>query len=89
MVGAIIMLVLRRFVLPASSMSRPIQRMRALESVTLSEATSAHLVEVDGKSYVVIESTRQAVVQAVQATPRAQARVGPPWLQRLYKVESR
>jgi flagellar biogenesis protein FliO len=87
------MLVLRRFVIAAPAAARPTQRLRMRESLSLSDETRVHLIEVDDRPYLVVESVRQAVLQptaplAVESA-RAPNRIGLSWMQRMYKAASR
>lgn len=90
MVGAAVVLVLRRFVVPTASAAVPTQRMRMLESLPLSDDTRVHLIEVDGRAYLVVESARHAVLQSaapLQAgdASRLPIRFGPAWAQRFWR----
>lgn len=64
LVGTVAMLILRRFVVPPSAAQRQ-ARLGVRESLTLSDGTSVHLIEVEGRAYLVVESVRHAVIQAV------------------------
>lgn len=52
--------------MPAASV---VQRLGLHESLTLSADTCVHLIEVDRRAYLVVESTRQAVLQPAAAQP--------------------
>lgn len=84
-VGAVMMIVLRRFVVPAT-VPPATRRLIARESMPLSNETRAHLIEVDGVRYLVVESTLNAVHALAlqsQATREMPARPQPAWLRRL------
>lgn len=88
-VGFVAVLLLKRFGLPVQAVAEEAaRRMNLRESLTLSEDTRVHLIEVDRKTYLVVESARQAVLQPseVAAVP---VRTMPAWAQRLYKSRSR
>jgi flagellar biogenesis protein FliO len=77
-VGLAAMLVLRRFVVPAAGGSGPTRRMSVRESLALSDETRAHLVEIDGKPYLIVESLRRTALEPLQvgvAEPRRSAGV--------------
>lgn len=83
-IGAASMLVLRRFVVPAAREKPGVRRMVARETLPLSAQTRVHLVEVDGSSYLILESTHNAALQSL-TTPRREAshttgRSQPTWL---------
>lgn len=91
--GVAAMLLLRRFVVPMQARSRDARRLSLLESLAVSDDTRLHLVEIDQQPYVVVESTRDAVLQAVPAATvhaqRAAAiRLAPRWLRGLGQVRS-
>jgi hypothetical protein len=85
-VGAAVMLVLRRFVLPVT-LPRGATRIVARETLALSEHTRVHLVEIDGSSHLILESTQNAVLQSLSVQVGAQVqspvRSRPAWLRRL------
>lgn len=91
-VGVAAMLVIRGLVAP-SQVKRPAQRLSARGSLSLSDKTCVHLIDVDGKDYLVIESAQQTVLQSVTTAPgdrsRSPVRFGSPWVRRLYGVEPR
>jgi flagellar biogenesis protein FliO len=62
--GVAAVLLLKRFVGPASAARWPGRRMSACESVALSDETRLHLLEIDGKAWLVVESSRHATVQS-------------------------
>jgi flagellar biogenesis protein FliO len=66
--GAAAVLLLKRFIGPVAAARRLGRRMSACESVALSDETRVHLLEVDGKAWLVVESSRHATVQSA-ATP--------------------
>jgi flagellar biogenesis protein FliO len=84
-VGAVMMIVLRRFVVP-TTVPTATRRLIARESMPLSNDTRAHLIEVDGVSYLVVESALNSVHALTlqsQATREMPARLQPAWLRRL------
>jgi flagellar biogenesis protein FliO len=90
--GAAAVLLLKRFVAPAGAPARPGRRMSACESVALSDETRVHLVEIDGKTWLVVESSRHATAQATATQvgeARATAPLAPPWVRRLYGAKLR
>jgi flagellar biogenesis protein FliO len=86
-VGAAAMIVLRRFVVPAASEKRGVQRMTICEMLPLSEHTQVHLIEVDGSSYLIVESTQNAALEPLLVTTREPSRrhvpLQPAWLRHL------
>lgn len=84
LVGTMAMLMLRRFVVPASAAQRQAQ-LGVRESLTLSDGTRVHLIEVEGRGYLVVESERHAVIQAVLPLAGEQSHSAaaprPRWLQ--------
>lgn len=84
--GAGVVLILRRCMVPDERRPTQAQRLSVLESRSLSEQTLVHMIEVDGASYLIVESTRQTALQAVpvRAAPAAQvpAKSGANWLGR-------
>jgi flagellar biogenesis protein FliO len=86
-IGVAAALVLKRFVLPAASETPKGQRLSLRESLSVSDDTRLHLLEVDGKTHLLIESGRQTVLQwaAQNETPRAPGPFVPRWAQRFYK----
>jgi hypothetical protein len=82
-VGAAAMLVLRRFLVPATSPPGA-SRVAVRETVALSDHTRVHLLEIDGSGYLVVESTRSASLQPTAARVREPAgwpgRSRPRWL---------
>lgn len=64
--GLVVVLLLKRVMnVPAAEGS--VQRLRNRESLTLSGHTRLHLVEVDGKPLLLIESDRATQLQALEA----------------------
>jgi len=89
MTGIAIMLLLRRVLpLPASS-ATDIAPLAVRHSLTLADDTRVHLLEVDRKSYLLVESSRQALLQPVETTRTVPPPAAPAWLQRMYKSEAR
>ena len=92
LLGAALMLGLRRFVIkPRAGAAK--QRMTLCESLMLSEETRVHLFELDGRAYLIAESTKQTVLQAAQVRGgemvREPLRLAPPWMKRMYKAAAR
>ena len=90
-IGIAAAFVLKRFVVPAASAAPQGQRLNLRESLAISEETRLHLLEVDGKAHLVIESARQTVLQWAPAldAPRAPGPFVPRWAQRFHKAEPR
>ena len=91
-VGTVVMLILRRFVQPSPlPAERPKLSVRG--SVTLSDKTSMHLVDVDGKEFLIVESAQQTSVQLLAAAAiepaRRVTRLNAAWLQRFQKTGAR
>jgi hypothetical protein len=86
-VGAGAMMLLRRIVVPPTRAKGVAPRLVSRETLSLSEQTRVHLFEVEGSSYIILESTQSATLQLlpVQAleTSRAPARLQPAWLRRM------
>jgi flagellar biogenesis protein FliO len=90
LVGAAIMLALRQLLprLPATG-THP---MTVRQSLVLSDETRVHLLQVDGRSYVVMESSRNSVLQAVQAAsdrPQPAPSGRPAWMRHIYMSGAR
>ncbi len=83
-VGMVAVLILRRFLGPAKHMHRKAQRMSLHESLSVSDDTRVHLIEVDGGRYLIVESARQAALQALNGgagdVARSTAQLRLPWL---------
>jgi flagellar biogenesis protein FliO len=62
LIGGAIILLLKHILGQAKSVGRTLQRMVKRESLTISDDTRIHLVEVDGRPYVLVESTRTAAL---------------------------
>ena len=87
LVGAVAMLVLKRFLIPVRSTAKDSQRLTVRESLSLSTDTHVHLIELDRKPYLVVESTRaSALLQTVEAA-RGPQRAGPPWMRRSTRMD--
>ena len=86
-VGIGAMLLLRRWVMPAGQGRREARRLVSREQLALSDQTRVHLVEVDGHTFVVLESAQQALLQRLSSASceaeRVPAGAKPAWLQRL------
>jgi len=85
--GVGFMIVLRRFVAPAPN-GKPAARHTALcEQLALSEQTRVYLLDVDGRKYLVVESTQNTRLQPLASPARVESRVParsrPAWLRHL------
>jgi flagellar biogenesis protein FliO len=87
-VGAGAMLLLKRFIVPVARAGQPSQRMQTRESLVLSEQTRLHLVDIDGKTYLVTESAHRTQLQSLSAGD-APGAMAPAWLRRLQKGATR
>jgi flagellar biogenesis protein FliO len=93
-VGAAIVLVLRRLVVPTSSADAPQKRLSVCESMPLSAATRVHLIEVDGSACVVLESEQRATLHSLPSLQagdgaRAPGSLRARWAQRFRKSQRR
>ena len=91
--GFAAMLVLKRFMAASPPATRDIRRLTLRESLTLSEESRLHLIEVDRETYLIIESSRHAALQSIRP-PAGEAthlphRFAPPWVRRFYKGRAR
>ena len=68
--GVVAILVLKRFGVPLRAGAAPKARIQQREALSLSDDTRVHLIELDGVRFVVVESTRNAVVQAMPVRAR-------------------
>jgi flagellar biogenesis protein FliO len=85
-------LTLRRFVARTPDTRRPTQRMTLRESLTLSDDTRLHLIEVDRQAFLVVESARHTSLQPTAVasdTTRLPVRFATPWTPRLFKSKAR
>jgi flagellar biogenesis protein FliO len=90
--GVVAVLTLRRFVVPTQGASQQAQRMNLRESLSLSDDTRVHLIEIDRQMFLVVESSRQTVLKSAPVAStlvHPPNRYGPAWMQRLYKAGSR
>lgn len=85
--GLVTMLALKRIVARPSAMTTQ-RRVTLCESLEVSDATSVHLLEVDGKPYLVVESSRQSTLQSASTQQDTQRIPRANWLQRILKVHS-
>ena len=92
-IGIVAVLVLKRFAVPAQRASQAATRMSVRETLSLSDDTRVHLIEIDRRDYLVVESARHTVLQSalpqVSETTRSPTRFTPPWMQRLCRVGGR
>ncbi|HKU15151.1 MAG TPA: hypothetical protein VJQ52_12205 [Steroidobacteraceae bacterium] len=86
-IGVAAALVLKRFVVPVASGTPQGQRLSLRESLAVSADTRLHLLEVDGRTHLLVESARATVLQWTPAAdaPRAPGPFVPRWAQRFYK----
>ncbi len=89
-IGFLAALVLKRFGASASPPAPEAWRIRLHESLSLSNDTRVHVIEVDRQAYMLVESSLQATLQAVSAAPAKvveappmSSRASPAWVQRL------
>lgn len=91
--GAAVVLFLRRIIAPVGRSQFAAQRLRVRETISLSEHSRAHLIEVDDRAYLLVESSQTMHLQPVAAlateTSVAVANVSVPWLRRLYRAAAR
>lgn len=90
--GMVAVLTLRRFVVPTQGTGQQTQRMNLRESLSLSDDTRVHLIEIDRQVLLIVESSRHTLLQSapVASTPvHPPNRYGSAWMQRLYKAGSR
>jgi flagellar biogenesis protein FliO len=91
--GVGVMLLLKRFVVPMESKPRDVRRLNLRETLNVSDETRVHLVEIDRQSYLIVESTRNAVLQPAQSAAveaqRSAARPVPAWARRLMQARVR
>jgi flagellar biogenesis protein FliO len=88
-VGVAVALAMRPFVVPSQRRSGDRSRMTSHASLALSDQTRVHLIDVDGVSYLVVESTQNALLQGLRPqiveTARPQVRFAPAWVRRFYE----
>lgn len=84
-IGFVAALVLRRVV--SAPPAQATRRIALQESLSLSDDTRVHVIEVDRQPYLLVESSSQATLQALSARAAdaapAPSRPGPAWAQRL------
>jgi flagellar biogenesis protein FliO len=84
--GTAAMLVLKRILTPVSPPVEPGRHMALRESLTVSDGTRMHLIEVNRQNYLLVESATNTVLQCLQPQAdlsRQRPVSGPPWAQRL------
>ena len=86
LVGAAAILVIRR--IAPQVRESPNARLRLCESLQLSAETQLHLIEVDRRIHLVIESTRPIVQHWPDASTASAMAPGQPWLVRLRKART-
>jgi len=69
--GSGVILLLKRILGQRPLTGRAVQRMVRRESLSVSDDTRVHLIEVDGQSYVLVESARSISFHDAQAVPQA------------------
>lgn len=93
LIGLGIALALRRVLSPDSAAGPARARARLRESLEVSDDTRVYVIEVDRKSYLLVESVMQTSLHSTQAPTNAIAqtpnRAGSPWLVRLCRGEAR
>jgi flagellar biogenesis protein FliO len=91
--GLIAALVLRRAMSPSEPAIPARGRARLCETLEVSSDTRLYVVEVDRKSYLLVESVMQTSLHATAASTAVAMptpnRVGAPWLVRLCRGEPR
>jgi|SRR5882724_5303112 len=88
LVGTAAMFLLRRVVAGTESSQSERRRMCVRESLRLSDDTHAHLVAVDGETFFIVESARQATISRLNESAAKAARMPSAWIQRLIKVRA-
>lgn len=83
--GVVLVLLLKRVLVPSALGQRSSQRIQSRESLQVSEQTRLHLVEIDGRSYLLIESNQQAQLQTIADRPAPGAR----WLRQVTRGSQR
>lgn len=68
--GLVVMLLMKRVLVRGAAHNRPSQRLRSRETLQVSEQTRLHLVELDGKPYLLVESSQHAQLQLSQGSQR-------------------
>jgi flagellar biogenesis protein FliO len=88
LVGVLVALILRRFVVLAPTSHRQ-ARLSLCESLWLSDDTRVYLLEIDGRACVIVESARQTTLQSASLqladAPRAWRGIAPFWMRRFNK----
>ncbi|HEY6923198.1 MAG TPA: hypothetical protein VI653_07015 [Steroidobacteraceae bacterium] len=83
LIGSGVILLLKQTLRQGTFSRRTLERMVKRESLHISDETHLHLVEVDGRTYVLVESTRNASLHnapvAAQSTV-LRGGVSVPWL---------
>ena len=89
-IGAATVLVLRRFLVPGNKAGRAAQPLNARASLELSDHTRVHLIEVEGRAYLLVESTQQVTLQplTVQAgdVARPSRVLASAWMRVLHRA---
>lgn len=92
LIGMAALLLLKRVVRATPPSSGHALRLSLRESLSLSDETRVHLIDLDGTACLVVESTRHATLH-LPALPAESARAttgaGPAWLRRFYRTSSR
>ena len=86
LVGGGIILLLRQILGQGKFAPRTLQRMVKQESLIVSDDTRLHLLEVDGRPYVLVESVRSATLHDVPSVSQPAGSRGGlpvPWLRGL------
>ncbi|HEY5760122.1 MAG TPA: hypothetical protein VIU34_30075 [Steroidobacter sp.] len=86
--GAVLVLLLKRVMKPLHSSAAFAQRLSLRESLSVSDETRVHLIDLDGTACLLVESTRQATLHLPAVGAKASVSpAGPRWMQRLYEVK--
>ena len=86
--GTVLVLLLKYVMKPLRSSAAVAQRLRLRESLSVSEQTRVHLIDLDGTACLLVESTQQATLYLTAAGAKAGVSpAGPRWMQRLYEVK--
>jgi flagellar biogenesis protein FliO len=91
-IGVATMLALKRLVVTRASIPGGVGRLSLCESLSLPNDTRVHLIEFDRQPYLLVESDRHAVLQLAPqhvAATRVPLRIGPHWMQALFRTRAR
>lgn len=86
--GTVLVLLLKRIIKPLPSSAAVAQRLSLRESLSVSEETRVHLIDLDGAACLLVESTRQTTLHLTATGAKASVSpAGPRWMRRLYEVQ--